>query len=79
MGKNSLKKNLEILRAAGLAVPTTIYRFSEDQDLRNRDIQSVWKCNCGYVYESAIRCLDFDHGCGKLSKLIWTPSEGFIK
>lgn len=78
MPSNSLKKNLEILRAAGLAVPTTVHRFAEDQDLRKREVQSVWKCNCGYVYESPIRCLDFDHGCGKVSRLIWTPSDGFL-
>ncbi len=80
MPTNSLKKNLEILRAAGLAVPTTVHRFAEDQDLRRRDVHSVWKCNCGHVYESPIGgVIEYDHGCGKISKLVWSLTDGFLK
>lgn len=79
MSSNSLKKNLDILRAAGLAVPPTVHRFAEDQELRQRGVHSVWKCNCGYVYESPIGCLGFDHGCGKVSQLVWSLTDGFLK
>ena len=75
----SLKHNLEILKAAGLAVPTTAHRFAEDQDYRQRCIKSVWKCNCGYVYESEIPVLDFDHACGKVAHRVWLLTDGFSK
>ncbi len=75
----SLKHNLEILRAAGLAVPAVTYRFAEDQDLRRREIKSVWKCNCGFIYESQIPIRDFDHACGKVSHEVWSFTDGFAK
>lgn len=79
MPSKSLKENLEILRQAGLTVPLVVDRFAEDQDLRRRDICSVWECNCGHVYESPINIRGYDHGCGKVAKLTWSLGDGFLK
>lgn len=74
----SLKKNLEILQAAGFDVPVVTHRFAEDQDFRQRGVRSVWRCNCGFVYESPIDGLiEFDHGCGRVAKEIWSAVDGF--
>jgi hypothetical protein len=70
---SSLKKNLEILRNAGFAVPDNALRYVEDQEYRQRGIKSVWSCRCGYIYESYIGgLLEFNHNCGKSAREIWS-------
>lgn len=70
----SLRKNLEDLKKAGFDVPANALRFAKDKDLIERGVKAVFRCNCGHEYESPIPLSFYEHGCGKVSRLVWPRS-----
>lgn len=66
----SLRKSLDVLKAAGFSVPDTnkLRVLGIDPD---PGVACVFKCNCGYEYKSPIPLTAYEHGCGKMSKKTW--------
>lgn len=68
----SLKQSLEVLKAAGFAVPDVTINYARDRELEARGVKEIWLCNCGFEYESPVTLTEFTH-CKKSAKRTWPP------
>jgi hypothetical protein len=67
----TLSQSLKLLKEKGFVVPDNAITFARDKEFEQRGLACVWTCNCGYIYESPVPVLEFDHNCGKISKQTW--------
>ncbi len=67
-----LSESLEILRKAGFDVPVPLEAYAKDREREARGVLQVWACKCGFMYETPIKLLDYEHSCGKTSRKVWS-------
>lgn len=67
-----LSDSLELLKKAGFKIDSAVENFVKQQEMKNQGIAQIWRCNCGWEYESPTPLTFIDH-CGRPIKLIISP------